>query len=153
MNDHHLFLGDWVEETELGLRAGRRVIFLLCQGVVVSTEKRMIMQNRKARHEYTISDTYEAGIVLVGTEVKSVPHDDNIFRLARKRARIYIYCHLCAAFCPVAPPQFQAVNIIGGPKIDECSHTDEKMRVTSRIGRGNILDQRHGRVDTGRCGA
>lgn len=29
-------------------------------------------QNRKARHEYTIVDTYEAGIVLVGTEVKSL---------------------------------------------------------------------------------
>lgn len=28
--------------------------------------------NRKARHEYEIIDTYEAGIVLVGTEVKSV---------------------------------------------------------------------------------
>ncbi len=29
-------------------------------------------QNRKARHEYTIVDTVEAGIMLVGTEVKSL---------------------------------------------------------------------------------
>lgn len=29
-------------------------------------------QNRKARHEYTIEETYEAGIVLYGTEVKSI---------------------------------------------------------------------------------
>lgn len=29
-------------------------------------------QNRKARHEYTIEETYEAGIVLRGTEVKSI---------------------------------------------------------------------------------
>lgn len=29
-------------------------------------------QNRKARHEYSIVDTVEAGIVLVGTEVKSL---------------------------------------------------------------------------------
>ena len=29
-------------------------------------------QNRKARHEYTIVDTIEAGIMLVGTEVKSL---------------------------------------------------------------------------------
>ena len=29
-------------------------------------------QNRKARHDYFIEDTYEAGIVLSGTEVKSV---------------------------------------------------------------------------------
>jgi SsrA-binding protein len=29
-------------------------------------------QNRKARHEYTIQDTLEAGIILAGTEVKSL---------------------------------------------------------------------------------
>lgn len=28
--------------------------------------------NRKARHNYTISDTFEAGLVLSGTEIKSV---------------------------------------------------------------------------------
>ncbi len=31
-----------------------------------------IALNRRARHEYTISDTIEAGIVLTGTEIKSV---------------------------------------------------------------------------------
>ena len=31
-----------------------------------------IAQNRRARHEYTIEDTFEAGIVLRGTEIKSV---------------------------------------------------------------------------------
>lgn len=31
-----------------------------------------ICQNRRARHEYFIEETYEAGIVLVGTEVKSL---------------------------------------------------------------------------------
>ena len=29
-------------------------------------------QNRKARHDYFIEETYEAGIVLSGTEVKSI---------------------------------------------------------------------------------
>ncbi len=29
-------------------------------------------QNRKARHDYFIEDTFEAGLVLVGTEVKSL---------------------------------------------------------------------------------
>lgn len=33
---------------------------------------KIIAQNRKARHDYFIEETYEAGIVLVGTEVKSV---------------------------------------------------------------------------------
>jgi SsrA-binding protein len=31
-----------------------------------------IAQNRRARHEYTIVDTVEAGIVLQGTEIKSI---------------------------------------------------------------------------------
>ncbi|WHU48576.1 SsrA-binding protein SmpB [Gordonia sp. L191] len=32
----------------------------------------LIASNRKARHNYTILDTYEAGIALLGTEVKSL---------------------------------------------------------------------------------
>jgi SsrA-binding protein len=32
----------------------------------------MVATNRKARHEYHLDDTYEAGIVLSGTEVKSL---------------------------------------------------------------------------------
>ena len=31
-----------------------------------------IVINRKARHDYFIDETYEAGIVLTGTEIKSV---------------------------------------------------------------------------------
>ena len=31
-----------------------------------------VAQNRKARHDYHIEDTWEAGLVLVGTEVKSL---------------------------------------------------------------------------------
>ena len=34
--------------------------------------RKMIAQNRKARHDYAIEDTYEAGLVLMGTEVKSL---------------------------------------------------------------------------------
>lgn len=30
------------------------------------------IQNRKARHEYNVEETYEAGLVLKGTEVKSL---------------------------------------------------------------------------------
>lgn len=33
---------------------------------------KVIAQNKKARHDYYIEDTYEAGISLAGTEVKSV---------------------------------------------------------------------------------
>lgn len=35
-------------------------------------EIKIIAQNKKASHDYFIEDTYEAGIVLSGTEVKSV---------------------------------------------------------------------------------
>ncbi|MEV4192894.1 SsrA-binding protein SmpB [Streptomyces toxytricini] len=34
--------------------------------------RKLIAQNKKARHDYTILDTYECGIVLTGTEVKSL---------------------------------------------------------------------------------
>ncbi|OEJ26644.1 SsrA-binding protein [Streptomyces agglomeratus] len=34
--------------------------------------RKMIAQNKKARHDYLIIDTYEAGMVLTGTEVKSL---------------------------------------------------------------------------------
>lgn len=34
--------------------------------------KRSVAENRKARHDYFIEDTYEAGLALVGTEVKSI---------------------------------------------------------------------------------
>ena len=33
---------------------------------------RTVASNRKARHEYFIEDTFEAGIVFTGTEIKSV---------------------------------------------------------------------------------
>jgi SsrA-binding protein len=35
-------------------------------------EVESIAKNRRARHDYTILDTYEAGIVLTGSEVKSL---------------------------------------------------------------------------------
>jgi SsrA-binding protein len=34
--------------------------------------RKIIAQNKKARHDYAIVDTYEAGIALTGTEVKSL---------------------------------------------------------------------------------
>jgi SsrA-binding protein len=34
--------------------------------------RKVVAQNKKARHDYHIDDTLEAGLVLVGTEVKSL---------------------------------------------------------------------------------
>jgi len=35
-------------------------------------EEKTIAQNRRARHEFSIEDSLEAGIVLTGTEIKSI---------------------------------------------------------------------------------
>src|SRR5436305_741577 len=37
--------------------------------------RKLIAQNKKARHDYAILDTYEVGLVLTGTEVKSLRDD------------------------------------------------------------------------------
>jgi SsrA-binding protein len=39
---------------------------------MAETEQRLIVSNRKARHDYQILEVLEAGIVLKGTEVKSL---------------------------------------------------------------------------------
>ncbi len=36
------------------------------------TGTKMVAQNKKARHDYHIENTYEAGLVLTGTEVKAL---------------------------------------------------------------------------------
>jgi len=35
-------------------------------------ERKLVANNKKARHDYFIEEAYEAGIVLTGTEIKSV---------------------------------------------------------------------------------
>ncbi|MEV4227074.1 SsrA-binding protein SmpB [Streptomyces bobili] len=35
-------------------------------------QRKIVAQNKKARHDYAIIDVYEAGLVLTGTEVKSL---------------------------------------------------------------------------------
>jgi len=40
--------------------------------VAKPTGRVVVAQNRKARHDYTIEDVFEAGIVLTGTEVKAL---------------------------------------------------------------------------------
>jgi SsrA-binding protein len=37
-----------------------------------SDQRKIVAQNKKARHDYSIEDVYEAGIVLQGTEVKAL---------------------------------------------------------------------------------
>ncbi|MFC4404894.1 SsrA-binding protein SmpB [Gracilibacillus xinjiangensis] len=39
---------------------------------MAKNEGKVIAQNRKANHDYFIEETYEAGLVLQGTEIKSI---------------------------------------------------------------------------------
>ena len=39
---------------------------------MVKREKKIVANNKKARHDYFVEDSYEAGIELFGTEVKSI---------------------------------------------------------------------------------
>lgn len=40
--------------------------------MVKNTEDKPLAQNKKARHDYSIKETFETGVVLTGTEIKSV---------------------------------------------------------------------------------
>ena len=40
--------------------------------MMMATDGRPIAQNKKARHDFHIEETFECGIVLTGTEIKSV---------------------------------------------------------------------------------
>src|SRR5262249_9120110 len=53
-----------------GARARRQVGSL--RDAVKPEERKTLVRNRKARHDYAIEDTLEAGIVLLGSEVKSL---------------------------------------------------------------------------------
>ncbi len=64
----------------------------------MSNNKKIICENRKARHEYYIEETYEAGIVLKGTEVKSLRQGKSNLKDSYARienGEIYLYnCHI-----------------------------------------------------------
>jgi SsrA-binding protein len=42
------------------------------RNVAKQTGRKLVASNRKARHDYLVEDVYEAGVALVGTEVKSL---------------------------------------------------------------------------------
>lgn len=82
-----------MEESQAGVKKEREKI----PGAASATDsnaRRHIASNRRARHEYEILETYDAGIVLVGTEVKSlragrVNLQDGFCRIENGEAWIY----------------------------------------------------------------
>lgn len=55
--------------------------------VAPALSRRVVARNKKARHAYEVLDTWEAGLVLQGTEVKSVRSGKVAFQDAHARAR------------------------------------------------------------------
>ncbi|MDM8524727.1 SsrA-binding protein SmpB [Desulfococcaceae bacterium HSG8] len=56
---------------------------------------KMVTENRKARHDYIILEEYEAGMVLLGTEVKSLrtgrAHLKDSYAKITKRGEVFIH--------------------------------------------------------------
>lgn len=66
------------------------------KGVIMAKEKtkRLIAQNKKAYHDYFIEETFQAGISLVGTEVKSLRQGkcslkESFIRIENMEAMLY----------------------------------------------------------------
>ena len=68
-----------------------------------------VAQNRRARHDYTIEDTFEAGLMLTGTEVKSLREGQaNIQEghIGPDRGELYLFNAHISEYGP-APKAFQ----------------------------------------------
>ena len=56
---------------------------------------KIIAENRKARHDYSILETFEAGMALTGTEVKSLragkANMKDSYAQITKQAEIFVY--------------------------------------------------------------
>lgn len=61
---------------------------------MANKQRKMIANNKKVRHDYFIEETYEAGIVLTGTEIKSarlgkVSIKESYARIEKEEMMIY----------------------------------------------------------------
>ncbi|MCF8001475.1 MAG: SsrA-binding protein SmpB [Halanaerobiales bacterium] len=60
----------------------------------MSNDIKIIARNKKAKHDYNIEETYEAGIILKGTEIKSIRarnvHLKDSFALVEK-GEVFLY--------------------------------------------------------------
>ena len=66
------------------------------------TGEKLIVDNRRARHDYHLLDRVEAGLVLTGTEVKSLREgrasikQNLVFVVSAKFCRLPMRMHCCA---------------------------------------------------------
>src|SRR3954465_2497123 len=89
------------------------------------TGRKIIATNRKARHDYSIEDVFEAGVMLTGTEVKSL-------RLGR--------ASLVDGFATIDAGEISLRNV-HIPETTEGSWTNHEPRATRKLllHRGEIL--------------
>ncbi len=129
-------------------------------------------QNRKARFDYTIKETLEAGIVLIGPEVKSLRHGRATITEAwagERNGEVYLFnCYIpeyqagiLSRFEPRAPRKLllhkkQVDNVLGAVARNGYTlvpldiHFNEKgmAKVTIGVGQGrNKTDKRHAIAD------
>ena len=65
------------------------------EGFMAEERIKIIAENRKARHDYSILETFEAGIALTGTEVKSLragkANMKDSYAQITKKAEVFVY--------------------------------------------------------------
>ena len=114
---------------------------------------KQIAENRKARHEYFIVDTYEAGLVLVGTEVKALREGRANLKDAYakvKKGELWIYQLHISAYShasydnhePLRPRKLllhrdEIKRLVG--KINEAGHTLVPLRLYFKSGKVKLL--------------
>ena len=114
---------------------------------------KQIAENRKARHEYFIVDTYEAGLVLVGTEVKALREGRANLKDAYakvQKGELWIYQLHISAYShasydnhePLRPRKLllhrdEIKRLVG--KINEAGHTLVPLRLYFKSGRVKLL--------------
>jgi len=70
------------------------------------TTSSVVAQNRRARHDYFIDDTFEAGMQLFGTEVKSLRQGQvsiNESHAGEKNGAIYLFNALISEYSQCSP--------------------------------------------------
>ncbi len=64
----------------------------------IDPEERVLATNKKAFHEYFILDRFEAGLVLLGTEVKSIREGrinlKDAYAMVRREEAFLLNCHI-----------------------------------------------------------
>lgn len=100
------------------------------------TGRKIIAQNKKARHDYFVEETYEAGIQLFGTEVKSLRAGSVNLKDS--------YCHidkgeLFATGIHISP--YEQGNIFNRDPLREkklLMHKKEIMKLLGRVGQEGL---------------